>query len=597
MLKEFENKINEHQAQFVKAKSDSATFSWGRGILFLIAAGTLIYYFSSGVSTVLIVTGVASIGFYYMVIQHRKREEEKTFHETLMDINREEIKRSKLDLHDFDSGEDYIEDNHPYQVDLDIFGKHSVYQLINRCEIDDSRKKLASWLSKPAEEETVSLRQKASKELKEMIDWSQKFQSLIRISIAQKKKRDPSLQANDILSWVKQTDKPVNLKLLKALAYFLGFVTCVVTCLVLLDYIIYQLIYPVIFINGIFLSFGIKRLQKLTTGIDKAHYIISAYAQALELIEKEKFESDLLTQLSQRLVTGRQSATQSIKSLANLSYRISSRANMLYALLDATLLLDIHLLTDLIKWKKANNQEIEKWLNVVNEFECLVSIAGFSRVNESYAYPELEKESFAFETKKMGHPLISGKDKVTNDYLIDGKGSLDIITGSNMSGKSTFQRTVGVNMVLAQAGCPVDAESLRMSRTQVFTSMRTKDNLEEHTSSFYAELKRIVQLLEEVEQNTSTFFILDEILKGTNSEDRHVGSISLAKKLTGKNAFGLISTHDLGLGELGETDPKIRNFSFNSTLENDKIIFDYTLTPGVCKSFNASQLMKNMGIL
>jgi DNA mismatch repair ATPase MutS len=151
-------------------------------------------------------------------------------------------------------------------------------------------------------------------------------------------------------------------------------------------------------------------------------------------------------------------------------------------------------------------------------------------------------------------------------------------------------------MVLAQAGCPVDAKSLTMCPTQVFTSMRTKDNLEERTSSFYAELKRLAQLLDKIENQESTFFILDEILKGTNSQDRHSGSVALIKTLSHRKSFGIISTHDLELGSLSRSQDEVRNFSFNSTLDGDKIIFDYLLTEGICKSFNATQLMKNMGI-
>lgn len=597
MIEKFESQINQHQVKLTKIEKISSWLSWLRAILFLGLAGSVIYYFNSDQPLVIGLALVIGAGFYFAVIRHKQSETLRIFTQTIIDLNREEIKKCNLDIHDFDSGEEFIEDNHPYQIDLDIFGKHSVYQLINRCEIEDSKKKLAEWLSFSAKEETILSRQEAAKELISKSDWSQSFQALARISISQKKKQDPSLKSEDIINWANADEGTIKQNLWKGVAYLLGLATIVIGYLITMEGLSYKVLYPLVLLNGIFLLVGIKKLQNIIQGIDKAHYIIAAYAQALQHIEKEDFQSNHLKKLSETLKTGSRSATQSIEALAKLTHRIAGRANMLYAVLDALFLLDIHLLVDIIKWKKSNQNQISQWLDVVNELECLISISGFSKSNESFVFPTFEKDHFVFETKKMGHPLISNHEKVKNDYLIAGEGSLDIITGSNMSGKSTFQRTVGVNMVLAQTGCPVNAESLRMSRTQVFTSMRTKDNLEEHTSSFYAELKRIVQLLNTVDSSQSTFFILDEILKGTNSEDRHIGSIALAQKLTKKKAFGLISTHDLGLGELGEADAKIRNFSFNSTLENDKIIFDYLLTPGVCKSFNASQLMKNMGIL
>lgn len=270
---------------------------------------------------------------------------------------------------------------------------------------------------------------------------------------------------------------------------------------------------------------------------------------------------------------------------------------MLYIMVDVAFLLDAYLLVDLFFWKKENQNYVEDWLEIVNEMECLISLAGFSRSNPNYTFPTITEKTYYFKAIALGHPLIPKDQKVTNDYSIDGKGCVDIITGSNMSGKSTFQRTIGINMVLAQMGAPVNAKELTMGLTDIFTSMRTKDNLAENTSSFYAELKRIRQLLDRLESSEVTFFLLDEILKGTNSEDRQKGAIAIAKKLTQKPAFGLISTHDLMLGSLATDDPHIRNFSFNSEIDGNKIAFDYKISEGLCKSFNASKLMENMGIM
>ena len=199
--------------------------------------------------------------------------------------------------------------------------------------------------------------------------------------------------------------------------------------------------------------------------------------------------------------------------------------------------------------------------------------------------------------KNWGNPLIFANERICNDFSLKEQGQIAVVTGSNMSGKSTFLRTLGVNAVLAFTGAPCCAASITLSNFQVFTGMRTQDNLEEHVSSFYAELKRIKQLLETVQKNESpVFFLLDEILKGTNSKDRHLGSAALVRQLSEEQAFGLVSTHDLELGDLADVMDKVVNYSFNSHINGNEISFDYKLTRGICRSFNASKLMENMGI-
>lgn len=597
MQTHFEEEILLLNNQLKDIKNKSFWLSWVRAICFIATAITIVFYFNSSNKSLLIIAIILGVLFYISVIKHRIVEKKKNLTQTLIDLNTEEIERINLQLHDFHGGVEFKNNDHPYQDDLDIFGKHSIFQLVNRCEIFDSKKRLAQWLSTPTKRKEIIERQDASRELKADSSWLMEFRAFARISIKEKKKQDIIHDANDILKWASQKSNFSNTKWLIIIAVILSLSSVFIGFLILLKDFPYQLVYPSLLINGVFLLWGTRHLSKHTLGIDKANYIISAYANALEQIEKRNFNSIKLQRLQKSLTDRNQFASKSILSLSKIVHRIAGRANMLYVILDILFLLDIHLLVAIIKWKRNHQPEIEVWLEVVHEIECLMSIASFSNINPNFAWPQISNDKFIFETQKMGHPLIPSKEKTTNDYLLSGSGSLDIITGSNMSGKSTFQRTVGVNMVLAQAGCPVNAESLTMSTTQVFTSMRTKDNLEEHTSSFYAELKRIVQLLAAVDKNESTFFILDEILKGTNSEDRHLGSIALAEKLANKKAFGLISTHDLGLGSLADKHKSIRNYSFNSTLKDHKIIFDYTLTEGICKSFNASQLMKNMGIL
>ncbi|MDX5349072.1 MAG: DNA mismatch repair protein MutS, partial [Hymenobacteraceae bacterium] len=261
------------------------------------------------------------------------------------------------------------------------------------------------------------------------------------------------------------------------------------------------------------------------------------------------------------------------------------------------LMWDFYWMWRLERWKKQSVPNLEPAIAALAEVETLSSFSAFWYANPSNILPNLSDTPFEVTAESLGHPLIIKDDRVVNDFEMAGAGKTVVITGSNMSGKSTFLRTVGLNVVLALAGAPVAARKFTVYPMQVFTSMRTADDLSESTSSFYAELKRLRLLLDLTETGQPVLYLLDEILKGTNSHDRHLGAVSLVRQLQRQNQSGLISTHDLALGELAQQSPEtIRNYSFNSHIEANKIIFDYHLTPGICRSFNASQLMKQMGI-
>jgi DNA mismatch repair ATPase MutS len=249
------------------------------------------------------------------------------------------------------------------------------------------------------------------------------------------------------------------------------------------------------------------------------------------------------------------------------------------------------------KWKSGMESTVRKWFDALAEAEVLNSMACFAFANPEYILPETTGADFHYEARELGHPLILAQKRVSNSFFVEGRGKTVVVTGSNMSGKSTFLRTLGINAVLALAGAPVCAASCRISVFQVFTAMRTQDSLEESVSSFYAELKRLRQLIDLLPEGQPVFYLLDEILKGTNSNDRHEGAKALIRQLHKHNATGLVSTHDLALGQMGEISPEyVTNYSFNSEFADGKLYFDYKLREGICQSFNASQLMRQMGI-
>ena len=272
------------------------------------------------------------------------------------------------------------------------------------------------------------------------------------------------------------------------------------------------------------------------------------------------------------------------------------KGNPFYSLINSFLLLDIYLIIRVEKWKMKNKAFLKPWSSVVSEFEVINSLAGFCYSNPSYIFPEITEKSNYLNFESLGHPLINSNKRVYNHFRSEGPGDVFMITGSNMGGKSTFLRTVGVNLVLALTGAPCCAEYGQVSNLKLYTSMRTQDNLKEGISSFYAELARIEKILKLIESSQNVFFLLDEMFKGTNSKDRHRGGFSLINQISKLNTSGVIATHDIELAKLSGSKMLVANYSFNSQIKYKLLLFSYKLHPGICNDFNASELMKRSGI-
>ena len=313
--------------------------------------------------------------------------------------------------------------------------------------------------------------------------------------------------------------------------------------------------------------------------------------------------------IQQALTSNERPASEAIGQLFKLTEALNYRRNPYFFLLfGVATLWDIHHLIQLERWRKTYGPDLSRWFDALGELEALNSLAGFVYAHPTYVTPDIVEDELTLDFTSASHPLLPTERSVANSLTLTGAGQTVLITGSNMSGKSTFLRTVGANVVLALAGAVVSAERFWCSPVRVFTSMRTQDSLEESTSSFYAELKRLQTLINLTKQPVNTsqerssreklpvLYFLDEILKGTNSADRHRGAEALIRQLNHTTASGFVSTHDLELGQLTDADGFVRNYHFQSDLLNGELIFDYKLRNGICKSFNASQLMKAIGI-
>jgi DNA mismatch repair ATPase MutS len=331
---------------------------------------------------------------------------------------------------------------------------------------------------------------------------------------------------------------------------------------------------------------------------------LRGYRVLINKIESEEFKSKRLFELQSVLLKDKYSACNEIIRICRLLDFSHQRpikrrpisGNFMYPLLNSFLLLDIYLIIGTEKWKSKNKALLKSWAEVVSEFEVINSFAGFCYSNPSYTFPEIIEKNNYVHFESLGHPLINSSKRVCNNFHSEGHGDIAMITGSNMGGKSTFLRTVGVNLVLALAGAPCCAKYGKVSNLKLYTSMRTQDNLKEGISSFYVELDRIEKMLKLIESSHNVFFLLDEIFKGTNSEDRHKGGFSLINQISNLKTSGIIATHDIELAKLSENKKLVANYSFNSEIKDNSMIFSYELQPNICIDFNASELMKKCGI-
>jgi DNA mismatch repair ATPase MutS len=343
-----------------------------------------------------------------------------------------------------------------------------------------------------------------------------------------------------------------------------------------------------------------KRTQVVHQKITSQFRILQKYARALSLIEKTSFHAAFNKKLQDDLTFNEQDPpSRIIRRFSQLLNWMDENLNVIFsAILNGLLMFNIHLLIAVEKWRLKYRDLIPEWFSVLAEFDALSGLAAFSFNNPEFVFPELNSGEFMLKAEKIGHPLIPVASCVTNDFEIRGWKQFYIITGANMTGKSTFLRSIGTNYLLAMLGAPVFAEKFIFTPVEIHSSIRTNDSLVKGESYFYAELRCLKEIIRELEQGQRKLILLDEILKGTNSSDKQSGSIALIKQLMNYDVVGIFATHDIAISALINTYPdNIRNLCFEISIENDRMEIDYKIRPGVCRNLNATYLMKKMGIL
>lgn len=511
---------------------------------------------------------------------------------TLIRINQQELDILRHHYSFLPEGKEWQPEAHAYANDLDIFGHASLFQYCNRCQSEQGMRLFVSWLLEPAPHEMILSRQAAVKELATLPQWRQQLQAhgiREKVTVAAEQ---------SIHNWLQQENRFQHPSW-KWLRVVMPAITLLSLGLHIAGIMSAGLFYPVLFL-AFLVSLAIsKRVMPVYQQLNRMAAQAATLAHSMQHIENEKFNSPLLLRVQGGFMDQKEKASGKVKRLITILDRMDYRLNPLVWIPMNTLLLwDLQQALELEKWKQQSRAGCLAWFASLATFESLASLANLAFNHPGWCFPVLSEEPGTFHATGLGHPLIAPEKRVVSEFESRGLPRISLITGSNMAGKSTFLRTVGVNIILAMAGGPVCAATLTVSNLRVISSMRVSDNLEESTSTFYAELKKLKYVIEAVNRKEPVILLLDEILRGTNSADRHTGSTALIRQLISQDAMALVATHDLQLAQLENDYPaSIRNYHFDVQVDKEELFFDYRLKDGVCRSMNASLLMKKIGIM
>jgi DNA mismatch repair ATPase MutS len=557
-------------------------------VLFLVS---IYYYIQTNESTYAFLAAVLFGLFIILMRLHSKLSFQRKISNALIEINENEIAYLERKKISFENGVEFNDFHHPYAYDLDIFGDHSLFQNLNRTATFIGKKTLAKQLLTLLPNEEIVRNHEAIKELSEKLDWRQEFLALAKIG------HDTKEVYEALLKWKESKSAPFS-KIMSVLMYLtpIVFGALIVAYFVTSNTIWLSILSYVFIGNLMILGKFFKQIQSEIATAENIDTIIKQYSLLVQKIENETFASEKLKDLQSKFVLENRKASEHLKELSELFSKMDSISNYVVAtVFNGTFLYNIHVLKSLLNWKASHASVLEDWMEVIGEFEMLNSLANLSYNNPDFAFPTLNS-NFEIDFSNLSHPLLNEKTRVGNTVVFQPQ-SFMILTGSNMSGKSTFLRSLGINMVLTAIGSPVCASQANVHPLAVLVSMRLSDSLSDSESYFFAEIKRLKQIMDELEERPA-FVLLDEILRGTNSDDKRNGTIEVVKKVIAKKAIGAIATHDIEVCLTTNEYPNIlTNKCFEVEIKNDELHFDYKLRDGICKNRSATFLMKKMGVI
>lgn len=548
------------------------------------------YIMWSDTFIVLICICLSIIVYLFLMKYHNRLFIKKRYRELLISNAENELKGINYDFSAFDGASEKANPNHSYSVDLDLFGSNSFFQSINRTVTLFGKDRLADILLNTfTKEKDIVAQQEAIKEL------SQKPKLLNHFRAIGQMEEKEGLNIHSLSEHFMQT-KQLSKGMWKYFTYIAPSTSVIVLILAtigIIPFAILGLCWTIFFVSSLIVLKDIKVKSAL---FEKRIETLETYSNLFKIIETEEFDSNLLKEL-QSNINKNQSVSEAIHCLKSLSNNLDQSFNILGLLiLNPFFFWNVIYSIKIEKWIGIHKDNITSWFNILAQVDSLVSLSTFAYNNPDYIYPEVS-DTPIFEGQDLGHPMLNRSVCVRNNVEIAKQPFFLVVTGANMAGKSTYLRTIGINMILACIGAPVCATSLKFYPYNLVTNLRTSDSLTDNESYFFAELKRLKMIIDRLQSGEQLFIILDEILKGTNSEDKQKGSIALMRQLVSLNGNGIIATHDLVLGGLEEEFPNIiKNYRFEADIKNDQLSFTYKIREGIAQNMNASFLMKKMGI-
>ena len=597
-IKYFEDQVQRlnDRLKFLEKRSDR--YSWNRlkifvsfivvSVLSFLYAGSIIGWFVTAFGL-----GLFSVTVHF----HNKIVYAISRYEIYIRIKSSNLARIKLNWENIPESKEPTLNIHPFEVDLDVIGDKSLHRLINTSHSKEGSNVLRRYLleTDPKYSEVIE-KQQLIKELTPLSLFRDKF-LLKAVSVSRKR-----FNGEKILIWLNNIVKVRANSSLLYISSFLVFSYVILFILFSLGFIPAVWLLPFILYLILYTWFS-KKSEELFKATELINDELSKVRTLFEHIEDiPVYNKSKLKEFLNSFLENKQKPSLLLKKLEKLSLMTTARGNpFMKIILNALMPWDFYLLINLIKYKNKLKKHLLVWLNTLYELEALNSLANFAYLNPEYSFPEISESKNSksvLYSENMGHPLIPFDVKVTNNFSIQKKNEILIITGSNMSGKSTFLKTLGVNMCLTYAGAPVNADVLRVSLFRLFTCIKVSDSVTDGISYFYAEVKRLKEMLNELEKSSSKplFFLIDEIFRGTNNKERSIGSSAYLKTISRMETFGAIATHDLNLTELEKEISNITNYHFREEIINGKMIFDYRLHTGSCPTTNAIKVMQLAGL-
>jgi hypothetical protein len=486
------------------------------------------------------------------------------------------------------TGERFADPHHVYAADLDLFGKGSLFELLSTARTRMGEETLAQWLLAPSLVDQIRERHVAVSELREALDFREDLAVLGEDA-------GVGVHPEALADWAEAPNR-MNYPWLRWLAMVLALAAIASTVLWGYRGIIAPLV-AVLAVESILRYWLRKPIEKVAHGAEKAFHDLELLGGVLARVEAHSFQSPKLRAMQKELGSSQGAASAAIVRLGTIVDLIDSRGNLFVAVLDVPLMYSVQVALAAERWRQTHGSAVRIWLRALGEIEALLAMAAYSYEHPADPFPEFPPSGTCFEAEGIGHPLLPSAVCVRNDVRLCHEVRALLVSGSNMSGKSTLLRAVGINAVLAMAGAPVRAGRLQLTPLQVGASIRINDSLQEGSSRFYAEITRLRRLFDLAGGDPPLLFLLDELLQGTNSKDRRIGAEGLVRALLTRGAIGLVSTHDLALTEIDAPhNGHLQNVHFQDAFADGKMVFDYQLRPGVVTKSNGLELMRSIGL-